>query len=217
MAKRPRSNLASEVWNAPNILTYGRILLIPVVMWCLAQCLPGDPTDAASLMSRRYSFYAVTFFIVAAITDFLDGWVARNWNLGSTLGRFLDPLADKLIVMACLVMLVGLDRCPGWLAVLVLSREISITSLRTMAMSEGIEIKVNQEGKWKTAFQLCGLVGLLVHYRYDVSWGFVSADMDFHRVGLWLLGLSMAFSVKSAVDYFRAFVVGAVLQRSAEH
>ncbi len=182
-------------------------------MWLLAQCAhDAAPTDA-DLASRKLSFYATMIFMVAAITDFLDGWVARNWNLGSTLGRFLDPLADKLIVMASLIMLVQLGRCPAWLTVLLLSREISITALRTIAMSEGIEVKVSQEGKWKTAFQLCGLIGLLVHYEYRVSWGFAEMDFDFNRIGLWLLVLSMAFSMKSAWDYIKGFVVNAASHR----
>ena len=103
---------------------------------------------------------------------------------------------------------------PGLVFVPMFVSHMNRVSLRTIAMSEGIEIKVTQEGKWKTAFQLCGLLGLLVHYRYMVSWGVVEVDMDFHRVGLWLLALSMAFSLKSAVDYFRSFVVGAAEHRA---
>jgi CDP-diacylglycerol--glycerol-3-phosphate 3-phosphatidyltransferase len=184
-------------------------------MWLLGECVSGaDPTDA-DLESRKLSFWATMVFALAAITDFLDGWVARNWNLGSTVGRFLDPLADKLIVMACLVMFVALDRCPAWLPVLALAREISVTTLRTMAMSEGLEIKVNQGGKWKTAFQLCGLIGLMVHYEYPVSWGVVTVDFNFHVIGYWLLILSMIFSMQSAWEYFRGFVVVAAEQRDA--
>jgi CDP-diacylglycerol--glycerol-3-phosphate 3-phosphatidyltransferase len=214
--RKPRSNIREEVWNLPNILTYGRIVAIPAVMYLLALCAVGADPQALDPQSRLYSFWATILFSVAAVTDFLDGWVARNWNLGSTLGRFLDPLADKLIVMACLVMLVELERIPGWFAVLLIARELSITSLRAIASSEGLEIRVAQFGKWKTAFQLCGLIGVLVHYEYPVDWGVYAMDFSFHRIGFGLLVLSMGFSLLSAAQYFQKFAVAAASARDGD-
>ena len=89
-------------------------------------------------------------------TDFLDGWVARRKNLVTVIGKFLDPLADKLIVMAALVMLVHLGRVAAWVVIVVMAREFIVTGLRTIAMSEGIVIAAGQEGKHKTAFQVAG-------------------------------------------------------------
>ncbi|MFT5432767.1 MAG: CDP-diacylglycerol--glycerol-3-phosphate 3-phosphatidyltransferase [Myxococcota bacterium] len=211
--RRPRSNIREEVWNLPNILTYGRIAAIPFLMYLLYQCEVGADPQAEDMSSRLYGFWATIVFSLAAITDFLDGWVARNWNLGSTLGRFLDPLADKLIVMACLVMMVELDRVPAWFVVLLITRELSITSLRSIAGSEGIEVRVSQGGKWKTAFQLCGLIGVLVHYEYEVSWGILTMDFDFGKLGFALLVLSMVLSLMSAAQYFRSFAVAAAATR----
>ncbi len=209
---KPRNgpSLRDELWNLPNILTYGRVLLIPVVMYYLGKCTTGADPTSVDRDSRLYSFIATCLFSLAAITDFLDGWIARNWNLGTMLGRFLDPLADKLIVTACLVMLVELGRTPAWLVILLLARELSVTSLRSMASSEGLEVAVSQGGKWKTAFQLIGLVGLLTHYSYPVVfWGLGTWACDFNLVGNLLLGGSMIFSISSAIEYFYRFAVAA--------
>ena len=210
--KARRKSIRDEVWNLPNILTYGRILAIPVVMYLLYQCKADAVSTDVDTASRLSAFWAAVVFSIAAVTDFFDGWVARNFNLGSLLGRFLDPLADKLIVMACLVMMVYLGRCPAWFVVLLIAREVSITSLRAIASAEGLEIKVSQGGKWKTAFQLTGLIGVLVHYEYPVSWYFVEMNLNFHRVGFALLSLSLVMSLYSAMLYFRSFAI-----QAAEH
>lgn len=212
--RRPRSNIREEVWNLPNILTYGRIAVIPFVIYLLYQCRVGASATDLDTSSRLYSFWTTIIFSLAAATDFFDGWIARNWNLGSTLGRFLDPLADKLIVMACLVMMVELERVPGWFVVLLITRELSITSLRSIASSEGLEVRVSQGGKWKTAFQLCGLIGVLVFYEYPVSWGLFRMDFDFGKLGFALLVLSMFLSLQSAGEYFRNFAVAAAATRT---
>jgi CDP-diacylglycerol--glycerol-3-phosphate 3-phosphatidyltransferase len=202
------------VWNLPNILTYGRILAIPLVIYLLDKCSVNAEPTAVDLASRHSAFWAAVVFTIAAATDFFDGWIARNFNLGSLLGRFLDPLADKLIVIACLVMMVQLERCPAWIVILLITREISITSLRAIASAEGLEIRVSQGGKWKTAFQLTGLIGLLVHYEYPVSWLVVEMTLNFHLVGLALLCLSLVMSLYSAGLYFRSFAVQAAATRN---
>jgi CDP-diacylglycerol--glycerol-3-phosphate 3-phosphatidyltransferase len=185
-------------------------------MYFLYQCEAGVATDALDYNGRLYSFIATALFALAALTDFLDGWIARNWNLGSMVGRFMDPLADKIIVMACLVMMVHLQRVPAWFVVLLLARELSITSLRAIATEEGLEVAVSQSGKWKTAFQLCGLIGVLLHYEYATSWGFIDTVFNYNKVGMGLLAISMAFSIYSAVVYFYRFAVAAALVESSE-
>ena len=202
-------DLRAELWNIPNFLTYFRIAMIPVVAYLLYLCEPrADPT-AADLPYRMYSFLATAIFGVAAATDFFDGWVARNFNMSTTVGKFLDPLADKLIVLACLVMMVHLQRVPAWFVILLLSRELSIISLRAIASGEGLAVNVAQAGKWKTAFQLCGLVGVLLHYEYVIDYGFAAVTINFNRTGMLLLAGAMLFSILSAVQYFHRFALAA--------
>lgn len=203
---KPRSALREELFNLPNTLTMGRIVAIPGVMWLMHRSneLVEGPWDA-----RTAAFFATLLFFLASVTDFLDGWLARMLGLQSVVGRFLDPLADKLLVMACLVELVYLDRVPAWLVALLLSREIGITGLRAIATEEGITLASDRFGKWKTAMQLSGLGGLLLHFPILTDFGFASALIDYHRVGLALLLGSMVFSLISAFGYMLHFVRGA--------
>ena len=170
-----------------------RIALIPVVCYLLAVATPKACMWAASL------------FGLAAITDFFDGYLARLKGLESVTGKFLDPLADKLIVMGALVVLVGVDRIPAWLVVIVLARELFINGLRTMAAAEGIIIAAGLAGKYKTAFQLTGLASLLVHYQYKIDFFLFETMVRFRLLGLLLFGASVFFSILSAVTYTVGF------------
>ncbi len=187
-------SLRTEFLNAPNAITLTRIALIPVFLWFTYH------------ESRMDSFTAAVVYAFTGATDFLDGWVARRKNLVTVIGKFLDPLADKLIVMAALVMLVHLGRVAAWVVIVVMAREFIVTGLRTIAMSEGIVIAAGQEGKHKTAFQVVAIAFLLLHYRYPIDAGVLSFDLDANRVGTWLLYLSLFFSVWSAWKYFAGFV-----------
>jgi CDP-diacylglycerol---glycerol-3-phosphate 3-phosphatidyltransferase len=193
-AARNPSVLLKELWTLPNMLTLGRIVIIPFFIWLTYK---ADPLD---------SFLAAFLFTVAAVTDVIDGVLARRMHLVTVLGKFLDPLADKLIVMAALVMLVHLGRVAAWVVILVMAREFIVTGLRTIAMSEGLVIAAGREGKHKTAFQLAGISFLLLHYTYPIdAWAF-TFDLDMNRVGTWLVYISLLFSVWSAVSYFQGFV-----------
>ncbi len=183
-----------EALNLPNLITFTRIALIPVFLWF------------TYYESRVDSFIAAMVYAVTSATDFLDGYVARKKNLVTVIGKFLDPLADKLIVMAALVMLVHLGRVQAWVVIAVMGREFIVTGLRTIAMSEGIVIAAGQEGKYKTALQLIAITFLLLHYTYPIDAWLFTFDLDANRVGTWILYLSLFFSVLSAVLYFRAFV-----------
>jgi CDP-diacylglycerol--glycerol-3-phosphate 3-phosphatidyltransferase len=190
-----RRSLAREFLNLPNAITLTRIALIPVFLWF------------TYYESRVDSFIAACVYAVTGATDFLDGWAARRLNLVTVIGKFLDPLADKLIVMAAMVMLVHLGRIAAWVVITVMAREFIVTGLRTIAMSEGLVIAAGREGKFKTAFQVVGITFLLLHYTYPIeSWVFPSFDLDTNRVGTWLVYISLVFSVWSAVVYFRGFV-----------
>lgn len=189
-----RSTLRQEFLNLPNILTFARIVLIAPLIIFLGR---GSP---------RESFIASVIVALAAITDSMDGYLARKFNLISVLGKFMDPLADKLLVMSASIVLVELDRIPSWLVVLILSREFAITGLRALASTEGLVIAASEEGRLKTAFQLVGVLCLIIHYDYTIDYVVVTATIDFHVVGLWLIYLSLFFSLFSAFGYFRRFV-----------
>lgn len=188
------ANLKKEFLNVPNILTMARILAIPFFIlftWY------ADP---------RSSLYAALIFGAASATDFLDGWLARRQGLVTVVGKFLDPLADKLIVMAALVLLVRLGRVASVLVILLLAREFMVTGLRTIAMSEGMVIAAGQGGKWKTMLQLTGISLLLLHYTYTFDFGFFQLTASCNKVGTWLLWMALIASVTSAVDYFKGFL-----------
>ena len=187
-------SLKKELWSTPNIITLVRIAAIPVFLVF---------TYYESLLN---SFIAALVYSVTAATDFLDGWVARRKNLVTVIGKFLDPLADKLIAMAALVMLVHLGRVAAWIVVVLMAREFAVTGLRSIAMSEGIVIAAGQEGKYKTAVQLVGIVFLILHYAYPIDFGVTTAVVDANRIGTALLYISALFSVWSAWKYFAGFV-----------
>jgi len=186
--------LRQEAFNLPNAITMARIALIPVFLWF------------TYYESRVDSFIAAMLFTGTGATDFLDGWAARRFNLVTVIGKFLDPLADKLIVMAALVMLVHLGRIAAWVVIVIMAREFIVTGLRTIAMSEGIVIAAGQEGKYKTSLQIAGIAFLLLHYTYPIDFIWLTFDLDANRVGTWLLYVSLVFSVWSAVSYFVGFV-----------
>jgi CDP-diacylglycerol--glycerol-3-phosphate 3-phosphatidyltransferase len=188
-----RERLRDELLNAPNLMTLGRIALIPIFLYLLAY------------ESRRNSFLAAAVYAVCALTDWVDGWLARISNKVTRLGKFLDPLADKVIVLSALVMLVRLGRTPVWVVVLIAAREFLISGVRTIAATEGLEISASQGGKWKTSLQLCGIICLMLHYHYAIDYGFGTLVTDFHTVGSMLLYLSLVPLIASAVDYVRAF------------
>lgn len=171
-------------WTPANIVTVGRILMIPVVMVFLVEPFIHQPWAGVT---------AMVIFVAAGISDLIDGWLARKYGSESVVGAFLDPLADKLMVMTVMVMLTPFGRIPAWLVVLLLSRELVITGLRGIASAEGIIISASAGGKFKTAYQITGLSFLLVHYEY---W-----QIDAHVVGLWLLYLSSAVSLWSGWQY----------------
>lgn len=176
--------MAHGFWTPANTITVGRILMIPLVMVFLFEPLVSRPWAG---------WVAMGVFVTAGISDLVDGYLARRYGQVSIIGAFLDPLADKLMVMTVLVMLVPYGRIPAWLVVLLLGRELVITGLRGIAGAEGIIISASAGGKYKTAYQMTGLSFLLIHHRY--------LGVDCHTVGLWLLYLSAAVSLWSGWQY----------------
>ena len=139
-------------WNLPNSLTVGRIFLtfIFVALAAVSGMEPA-PVTTSSLILRWIAYLCG---IVAGLTDFADGYLARKWNQVSDFGALMDPLADKIFATATMILLVEFDFMPGWMAVVVLSREFLVTGLRTMALKSGRVIKADRWGKCKTALQM---------------------------------------------------------------
>jgi CDP-diacylglycerol---glycerol-3-phosphate 3-phosphatidyltransferase len=198
--KRHATDLAKESRYLPNLLTMGRIAIIPFILLFIDNYSPVR------------SFIATLVFLGASITDSLDGYLARKRKQVSLLGKFLDPLADKLLVTSVLVYLVAMDRTPAWVVVGLLARELAVTGLRSIAISEGLVISASDSGKQKTALQMIAIMFLLIHFRYPV-WGLESVTIkdeplviNFHAVGMVTLYLSLAMAWISGLDYFRLFV-----------
>lgn len=136
-------------------------------------------------------------FGLASISDLLDGFLARRRKLVTTLGKFLDPLADKLVVSAALIMLIPLGRVPAWMVVVIVGRELAITGLRTVAVSEGQVISADYLGKQKMVFQIVAILGLLLHYEYF--------SVNFHAVGMFFMWVAVIMTLWSGFNYFRSF------------
>jgi CDP-diacylglycerol--glycerol-3-phosphate 3-phosphatidyltransferase len=189
-----RQSLRHDALNLPNALTMGRIVMIPLCLWLLDRDTPES------------GFWAALVFTAAALTDVLDGYLARKLGLMSVLGKLIDPLADKLIVMACLVWMVKMGRMPAWAVVVLLAREFSVTALRSVAASEGVIISAGQEGKTKTALQMIGIIVLLSGYPYHLVYAGIDLGVvDLAVVGRMLVYLSLVFSVASAAQYLSLF------------
>lgn len=192
--KRRRRSLREDALNVPNLLTMGRVVAIPGVLLLLDRGTPEDCLWAALLYSG------------AAITDLLDGWLARRMRVVSVLGKFLDPLADKLLVMAVLIYMVPMGRIPEWAVVLLLSRELSVTGLRSIASSEGVTIAAGDDGKTKTALQMVGILCLILGHPYHLTLGPLDlGEVDLTYVGRALVYVSLVFSIMSALSYTRLF------------
>jgi len=170
---------------APNLLTLMRIALVPVLVWLLMFPGPGPSAMAAGV------------FFVATLSDFFDGYIARSYGSGTTLGKFLDPLADKLVVTSALIMLAAMPRfprVPAWMVVVLVMREIAVTGLRAMAAVEGQVMAAEELGKYKMVLQAIAIQGLLINYVYF--------HVDFFAAGMFVLWFAMVVSVWSGIDYY---------------
>lgn len=203
----PRRSIREDAINLPNLLTMLRVVMIPIVLWLVY--------DGRPIMN----FWAAWVYAAAAVTDALDGWLARKRGLVSVLGQLLDPLADKLLIMALLVVMTDMGRVPAWATIIIVARELSITSLRTIAATEGVVIAANQGGKEKAALQMVAVLFLVLHHTYDLNFVFYTAHTNMHEVGLTLLYGSVFFAITSAGEYVRLFVeaVEAKEKRIEEH
>jgi CDP-diacylglycerol---glycerol-3-phosphate 3-phosphatidyltransferase len=171
--------------NLPNSLTLARIFLIPIVV---AVLLTKDIPN--------WVFWGASLFLVTALTDLLDGYLARRRKQVTTLGRLLDPIADKLLISSALISLVWLNMVPAWMVVIIIGREFAVSGLRSIAAHEGFSINASPLGKGKMVAQVAAVVGILLGHKYE---GWVEATA---QVLLWAV---VILALVSMVQYFREF------------
>ena len=176
--------------NLPMLVTLGRVAAVPLMVWLLWE----TPSPALAAIS-------MLIFVTTMIGDVVDGWLARKWDIQSVAGAFLDPIADKLMMLATLVMMIPLGWVPAWIVIVLEARELIIGALRQIALSEGLVISAGSLGKFKTAYQSTALGFLLFHYSSREVVPFIPITIDAHTVGMVLLWQSMVLSVLSAVQY----------------
>ena len=174
-----------KLLNLPNSITLSRIAIVPVILLLAA-------------METKWScFFATLFFVVAALSDLVDGYLARKNNLITSLGKFLDPLADKVLVSSVLIMFVELAWVPAWIVIVIICRDLMVTGLRAVASDEGVVIAADKYGKWKTTLQMIALVPLLLHHDWF--------GLPLISLGTMLLYVSLFLTVFSGVNYFVQF------------
>jgi CDP-diacylglycerol---glycerol-3-phosphate 3-phosphatidyltransferase len=171
--------------NLPNSLTLGRIFLVPIVVVVLL-----------TVEIRNWAFWGASLFLAAALTDLLDGYLARRRKQVTTLGRLLDPIADKLLISSALISLVQLRMVHAWMVVIIIGREFAVSGLRSIAAHEGFSIEVSTLGKGKMVTQVAAVVGIILGYKYG---GWVQATAT---VLLWAV---VFFALVSMIEYFREF------------
>jgi CDP-diacylglycerol--glycerol-3-phosphate 3-phosphatidyltransferase len=185
--------------NLPNSITLTRIFSIPVLIWILCSGVFAHPRGERELL-------ASTVFILASITDGIDGYLARKRGQITTMGMLLDPLADKLMVAAAFITLVQVNPriVPAWVAVIVIGREFLVSGLRSIAASEGFTIEASDLGKLKMVVQIVAVVAAILDHAWRQwdFWGFIVGVELIARMAIWFM---VAVSLVSAVDYFVAF------------
>ena len=193
--RRARPITREQLLALPNLLTYGRIAVVPLVVLLMLGINDADPS---SLRLNQFLGWVTTLVLTAAgISDIVDGYYARKYGATSSFGKFLDPLADKLIAFAILIMLIPLRRLAAWVVVILMTRDITITALCSLAVGEGLEISASEWGKRKTLMQNFAMGFLLIHYPFH--------EIQCHQVGMILIGMTLFISVGSGLHYIWTF------------
>lgn len=180
--------------NLANRLTVARVILVPFVILFLLIPTPHWGLQMDGRWLSGGAMLATVIFVVASATDTLDGYIARKHGLITNFGKFMDPLADKLLVSAALISLVALHRVPAWVAIVMIGREFAVTGLRTVASAAGVVIAASQLGKWKTVTQMVAIVLLMLN---DFPLAYIGFPLD--QVMLYLAAL---MTLWSGFDYF---------------
>ncbi len=183
--KLPIPEGKKNIYNLPNTISMLRIGVIPVLFFLLLS--PGP----------AFSLVIAALFIIAGLTDLLDGYIARRFEIVTTMGKFLDPIADKLIVNTAMILMIPINRIPAWVVVVMIIRDFAVDGIRNVASAEGLIIQASKHGKRKTLCQIFAVSALIIHYP------FIGADA--HVVGMAILYIALALSIISGVDYFFKF------------
>jgi CDP-diacylglycerol--glycerol-3-phosphate 3-phosphatidyltransferase len=174
-----------KILSNPNLLTLFRIAATPLIV--ILMLYPN----------RLCTLLAGIIFSVAAITDYFDGYFARTRGLESTLGKVMDPVADKLLVSSAFIMLASLGWVPAWVVCIIVGRELAVTGLRNIIAGKGEDVSASKLGKYKTGFQIAAIIPLLIHYPF--LW------LNSQAIGNFFLWAALAFTIWSGVDYFIKF------------
>ncbi len=170
-----------EIFNLPNTITLMRISAVPFLFILLAS--PGE----------FWSLILAILFVAAAITDLVDGYIARKYQLVTTMGKFLDPIADKLLISTAMILMIPIGRIPAWLVAITIMRDLVVDGVRSIASSEGIFIQADRLGKQKTLAQTVAVTALLIHYPIFGA--------DAHLVGMTILYIAFLLTIYSGMNY----------------
>lgn len=180
--------------NLPNKITVSRILLIPIFVIVMMYDFNWGTMELFGAEMPVHHFVGALIFIVASCTDWIDGYFARKYNLVTNLGKFLDPLADKLLVTSAFLLLVELGLAPAWVIIIILSREFAVTGLRSILAGEGKIVAASNLGKIKTWTQIVAITALLLHNTIFIMFG-----IPFDKL---MLYVALFFTIWSGWDYF---------------
>jgi len=187
-------SMASRAYNIPNLLTYGRILAVPLIVLCFF-------VEGKLAISNTARWVALWIFVVASLTAFLDGYLARIWNQTSNIGRMLDPIADKLLVASILLLVAADQTIAGWslwAAIIILCREILVSGLREYLAALKVSVPVTRIAKWKTTAQMVAIAFLLAGPAGDEIFPYTTS------LGILLLWIAALLTIYTGYDYFRA-------------
>lgn len=179
--------------NLPNTLTIVRIFFVPLLVAALVQ---ERYVLSAGSVHITNDWLALGIFVAAAMTDLLDGYLARRWRQVTTIGTLLDPIADKMLISSALISLVQVGVLPAWMCILIVGREFAISGLRSIAAAEGYTIKASDMGKTKMLAQVAAIGVMMISLRHATWW---------HTLSMALMWVVVLFSMLSAVSYFRKF------------
>jgi CDP-diacylglycerol---glycerol-3-phosphate 3-phosphatidyltransferase len=171
-----------ETFNLPNTITLMRISVVPFLFILLAN--PGE----------FWSLIIAILFVIASVTDFFDGYVARKYHMITTMGKFLDPIADKIIVNTAMILMIPIGRIPAWIVAITIIRDLIVDVIRSIASAEGIYIQASILGKQKTLTQIIAVTALMIHYSIF--------GINAHVVGTIIIYFALFLTIYSGVDYF---------------
>ena len=171
-----------ETFNLPNTITLLRISVVPFLFILLLS--PGE----------FWSLILAILFVIASITDFFDGYIARKYQMITTMGKFLDPIADKIMVNTAMILMIPIGRIPAWIVAITIIRDLMVDVIRSIASSEGIYIQASTLGKQKTVAQIIAVTALIIHYSIF--------GINAHAVGMVILYIALVLTIFSGFDYF---------------